>query len=59
MAENESLRKQLHDRDESIQTLESRVRELNQARQDISKRIDNLIAQIDVFESQIDNPEKA
>ncbi len=44
---NEALREEVRERDRRIEALESEMRELNQRKRDVAKRIDNLIAQID------------
>lgn len=49
--ENQRLVRELSERDRRIGKLESQVRELNQLRQDVAKRIDDLIGQIDQVEA--------
>ena len=53
--ENRLLREQLGSRLQRIQALESELRHANQRRQDIAKRIDELIAQIDHLDAQLGN----
>ena len=45
--ENASLRADLEGRDSRIRSLDDQILEMNQNRQDVAKRIDDLIAQID------------
>ena len=45
--ENASLRVDLEGRDSRIRSLDDQILEMNQNRQDVAKRIDDLIAQID------------
>lgn len=52
-AENASLRDDVADRRERIRALEAKVLELNQVRQDVGKRIDNLVAQIDTLDTAL------
>ena len=52
LIDNASLRDQIVLRDEKVLSLEAQIRELNQRRQDVTKRIDDLIAQIEQVESQ-------
>ena len=51
------LRKQLVQRDERVSALEAQLIESNQLRQDVGKRIDELIAQIDLLDSQLESGE--
>lgn len=51
--ENRALREQVASRAQRIQTLESELRHANQRRQDIAKRVDELIAQIDHLDVQL------
>jgi chromosome segregation ATPase len=51
--ENRLLREQLTSKQQRIQALEGDLRHANQRRQDIAKRIDELIAQIDHLDAQI------
>lgn len=50
--EKSELELTLDERDRTIHSLEGKVRELNQRRQDVSKRIDDLITQIDHMDGQ-------
>lgn len=52
LIDNTSLREQIVLRDEKVLVLESEIRDLNQRRQDVAKRIDDLIAQIEQLENQ-------
>lgn len=47
LRENRSLRRQLADHERRTHSLEAQVLETNQRRQDVAKRIDDLITQID------------
>jgi chromosome segregation ATPase len=51
--ENRLLREQLAARVQRVQTLESELRDANQRRRDIAKRIDELIVQIDHLDAQL------
>jgi septal ring factor EnvC (AmiA/AmiB activator) len=57
--ENRQLREQLASRGQRIQALENEVRHANQRRQDVAKRIDELIGQIDQIEVQLAGREDA
>jgi pyrimidine operon attenuation protein/uracil phosphoribosyltransferase len=50
--ENARLRARLSEREKRVQLLDHRILELNQRRQDVAKRIDDLITQIDQLESR-------
>jgi chromosome segregation ATPase len=50
--ENASLRTELEGRDSRIRSLDDRILEMNQSRQDAAKRIDDLIAQIDHLDAR-------
>lgn len=52
LIDNASLREQIVLRDEKVLALEAEIRDLNQCRQDVAKRIDDLIAQIEQIENQ-------
>ena len=51
--ERDSLREALGAREDRIQTLEAKLIEANQLRQDTAKRIDELIAQLDQLDEQL------
>jgi peptidoglycan hydrolase CwlO-like protein len=57
--ENRQLREQLASRVQRIQALESELRHANQRRQDIAKRVDELIAQIDQLDAQLGQAEES
>jgi len=57
--ENRQLREQLASRVQKIQALESELRHANQRRQDIAKRVDELIAQIDQLDAQLGQAEES
>jgi chromosome segregation ATPase len=57
--ENRQLREQLAARTQRIQALESDLRHANQRRQDVAKRIDELIVQIDQLDAQLGTGEEA
>jgi len=50
--ENASLRADLEERDSRVRSLDDRILEMNQNRQDAAKRIDDLIAQIDQLDER-------
>ncbi len=52
LVDNASLREQILLRDAKMLALEAEIRDLNQRRQDVTKRIDDLIAQIEQIENQ-------
>jgi chromosome segregation ATPase len=49
-----SLRHSLNEREARLRSLDARVRELNQIRQDAVKRIDDLVAQLGRVEEQLE-----
>ena len=51
---NADLRTGLDERDARIRSLEEELRAANQLRQDVTKRIDELIGQIDQLDAQLD-----
>jgi hypothetical protein len=51
--ENSKLRRGMADRESRLQSLEDRLLELNQVRQDAVKRIDDLIAQVDQLDAHL------
>ena len=55
--ENRLLREQLASKAQRIQALESDLRNSNQLRRDIAKRIDELIVQIDHLDAQLGSEE--
>lgn len=57
--ENRQLREQLASRVQRIQALESELRHANQRRQDIAKRVDELISQIDQLDAQLGQAEES
>ena len=52
--EHSTLRHTLSEREARLRSLDARVRELNQVRQDAVKRIDDLIAQLGSVEEQLE-----
>lgn len=54
VAEQQRLREALGARDQRVRQLESELLEANQRRQDTAKRIDELIAQLDALDAQLD-----
>jgi septal ring factor EnvC (AmiA/AmiB activator) len=52
-AENAGLRVKLEEKARRIRSLEGQLIEANQLRQDVSKRIDDMIAQLDHLDSQL------
>lgn len=51
--ENARLRELLEEREQRLRVAEEQILGLNQRRQDVAKRIDDLIAQIALLESQL------
>ena len=51
--ENAALREELEEKNGRIRTLEDQLLEGNQRRQDVVKRIDDLIAQMDQLDQQL------
>ena len=51
------LQKQLRQRDDRLNVLEAELIDANQLRQDVGKRIDELIAQIDLLDAQLEGGE--
>jgi TolA-binding protein len=64
VAQHETLRKELRtlrdeigERNHRIRSLEAQLLEANQRRQDTCKRVDELIAQLDQLDAQLENSE--
>ena len=53
--ENAALRRKIEERSRRVRALEERLIEANQQRQDVAKRVDELIAQLDHLDAQLDN----
>jgi chromosome segregation ATPase len=53
--ENVALRRELEHKSQRIRALDGKLLEANQKRQDVAKRIDELIAQIDQLDSSFDS----
>lgn len=53
--ENAALRRNLADRDSRIRALDEKVLELNQLRRDVAKRIDDLVAHVDLLDAKLDS----
>ncbi len=51
------LRDELGERNQRVRWLEAQLLEANQRRQDTTKRIDELIAQLDQLDAQLENAE--
>jgi septal ring factor EnvC (AmiA/AmiB activator) len=51
--ENAALRDRLEERERRLRVADGQVLELNQRRQDVAKRIDDLVAQIALLENQL------
>ena len=47
-----ALRRRLEEKNRRIRTLEEQILEANQKRQDVAKRIDELISQLDHLDAQ-------
>jgi len=56
--ENAELRRVLREKDQHIGHLDEKLRAAGQRRHDVSKRIDDLIAQIDQLDSQFEAQEE-
>ena len=56
--ENVSLRRKLEEKGRHIRSLEGQLLEANQRQQDVAKRIDELISQLDHLEGQLGNAER-
>lgn len=54
-AENAGLRREIEQRSQRIRGFEGKLLEANQKRQDVLKRIDELIAQIDQLDASFDS----
>ena len=54
-SERDALRASVSEKAETIRTLESEVLAANQRRQDVAKRIDELIGQIDQLDAQLES----
>lgn len=54
-SENLALRRELEHRNQRIRALDGKLLEANQKRQDVAKRIDELIAQIAQLEASFDS----
>ena len=52
-SENAGLRRKVEEKARQIRTLEERMLEANQKRQDVAKRIDELVAQLDHLDAQL------
>ncbi len=55
--ENAGLRVKLEEKARGIRSLEGQLLEANQKRQDVSKRIDEMIAQLDHLDAQLASAE--
>lgn len=53
MQENARLHELLEEREQRLRMADGQILDLNQRRQDVAKRIDDLIAQILLLESQL------
>ena len=54
-SERDELRSAMSDQTERIRTLEGEILDANQRRQDVAKRIDELIGQIDQLDAQLES----
>lgn len=52
--ENATLLRKLEERERRVRALEAQVLEQNQRRQDATKRVDDLIAQLDHLDAQLE-----
>ena len=53
-----ALRRRVEEQNRHIRSLEGRLLEANQRRQDVAKRIDELVAQLDHLEGQLGQAER-
>ena len=53
-----ALRRRVEEQNRHIRSLEGRLLEANQRRQDVAKRIDELVAQLDHLEGQLGKAER-
>ena len=53
--ENGALRRKIEERSRRVRALEERLIEANQQRQDVAKRVEELIAQLDHLDAQLDS----
>jgi septal ring factor EnvC (AmiA/AmiB activator) len=53
-----ALRRRVEEQNRHIRSLEGRLLEANQRRQDVAKRIDELVAQLDHLEGQLGEAEQ-
>jgi len=51
--ENVGLRRKLEEKGRELRTLEGQLLEANQRRQDVAKRVDELISQLDHLDGQL------
>jgi chromosome segregation ATPase len=58
-AESASLRNDLVDKGRRIRALDEQLLHANQLRQDVAKRVDELIARIDALDAQLDESAEA
>ncbi|UCE85557.1 MAG: hypothetical protein JSU66_14645 [Deltaproteobacteria bacterium] len=52
------LRRDLADREVKIRTLEERILEINQLRTDVAKRIEDLIAHVELLDAKLESAER-
>jgi chromosome segregation ATPase len=57
-SENANLRRKASEKDQRIRHLEGQLIEANQRRQDVGKRIDELIAQIDQLDAHFESQDE-
>jgi chromosome segregation ATPase len=57
--ERAAIRGELNEKAKRVQTLEGQLLEANQRRQDVAKRIDELVAQMDSLDAQLEAAESA
>lgn len=55
--ENGSMRRKLEQKSRELRALEGQLLEANQKRQDVAKRVDELISQLDHLDGQLGAPE--
>jgi len=57
-SENLELRRTLHEQEQHARSLDTKIREANQRRQDVGKHIDDLIAQIDQLDARFETQDE-
>jgi chromosome segregation ATPase len=56
--ENAMLRRDLGEREVKVRALEEKILELNQLRTDVAKRIDDLVAHVELLDAKLESAER-